>query len=54
MTVIPIDDGPALAKDDQSSDSRTNINDNAKLIDKIQNLQQEVQELTWSVRNTGT
>lgn len=41
-----IDDEPALVKDDQSSESASNnINDNAKLIDKIQSLQQEVQEL---------
>lgn len=39
------DDGPALAKDDHASDSESNINDNAKLIDKIQSLQQEIQEL---------
>ncbi|KTD44837.1 tol-pal system protein YbgF [Legionella quateirensis] len=38
------DDGPALVKEDQSSDSN-NINNNAKLIDKILSLQQEVQEL---------
>lgn len=38
------DDGPALVKEDQSSDTN-NINDNAKLIDKILSLQQEVQEL---------
>lgn len=41
----PNDDGPALAKDDQVSNSKTNVKDNAALIDKIQNLQQEVQEL---------
>lgn len=45
------DDGPALAKDDQVSDPRMlgkvpNLRqDNATLIDKIQNLQKEVQEL---------
>ncbi|MCW8398176.1 tol-pal system protein YbgF [Legionella sp. PATHC038] len=39
------DDEPALAKDDQANDSNSNITDNAKLIDKIQSLQQEVQEL---------
>ncbi|PWY54201.1 tol-pal system protein YbgF [Legionella qingyii] len=38
------DDEPALAKDDQSNDS-SNIADSAKLIDKIQSLQQEIQEL---------
>ncbi|STY29791.1 outer membrane protein [Legionella wadsworthii] len=38
------DDEPALAKDDQASSS-SNISDTAKLIDKIQSLQQEVQEL---------
>ncbi|RUR19239.1 tol-pal system protein YbgF [Legionella sp. km535] len=38
------DDGPALVKDDQSSDTN-NINNNAKLIEKILSLQQEVQEL---------
>ncbi|WP_298622477.1 tol-pal system protein YbgF [uncultured Legionella sp.] len=38
------DDGPALVQDDQSSDL-SNINKNARLIDKILNLQQEVQEL---------
>lgn len=40
-----IDDERALAKDDQANDSNSNITDNAKLIDKIQSLQQEVQEL---------
>ncbi|KTC81996.1 tol-pal system protein YbgF [Legionella cincinnatiensis] len=39
------DDGPALAKDDHPSDSENNLTDNAKLIDKIQSLQQEIQEL---------
>ncbi|KTD10863.1 outer membrane protein [Legionella gratiana] len=39
------DDGPALAKDDHPNDSENNITDNAKLIDKIQSLQQEIQEL---------
>ncbi|MCW8471587.1 tol-pal system protein YbgF [Fluoribacter gormanii] len=39
------DDEPALAKDDQSNDSSNNITDSAKLIDKIQSLQQEIQEL---------
>lgn len=39
------DDEPALAKDDQASSSSTNITNNAKLIDKIQSLQQEIQEL---------
>ncbi|MGL5742769.1 MAG: tol-pal system protein YbgF [Legionella sp.] len=39
------DDGHALAKDDQVNDSNDNVTDNAKLIDKIQSLQQEVQEL---------
>lgn len=39
------DDGPALVKEDQSSYSNNNINDNAKLIDKIQALQQDIQEL---------
>lgn len=39
------DDGPALVKEDQASESNSNINDNAKLIDKILSLQQEVQEL---------
>lgn len=39
------DDEPALAKDDQASASNNNITNNAKLIDKIQSLQQEVQEL---------
>lgn len=39
------DDGPALVKDDQGSDTANNINDNAKLIDKIQALQQDIQEL---------
>ncbi|HHT0593816.1 TPA: tol-pal system protein YbgF [Legionella anisa] len=41
----PTDDEPALAKDDQASSSSTNITNNAKLIDKIQSLQQEIQEL---------
>lgn len=39
------EDGPALVKEDQSSDSTNNINNNAKLIDKIQALQQDIQEL---------
>lgn len=39
------DDGPALVKEDQSSDVSNDINDNAKLIDKIQALQQDIQEL---------
>jgi tol-pal system protein YbgF len=40
------EDGPALVKDDQSSsDMHNDMNDNATLIDKIQKLQQEVQEL---------
>jgi tol-pal system protein YbgF len=39
------DDGPALVKEDQSSDSSNDINTNAKLIDKIQALQQDIQEL---------
>lgn len=41
------DDGSALVKDDGSSDvnTNTNLNDNAKLIEKIQNLQREIQEL---------
>lgn len=38
------DDGPALVKEDRSQSSG-NMNDNAKLIDKIQGLQQEIQEL---------
>lgn len=41
----PGDDGPALAKDDQVNNSDNEVTDNAKLIDKIQSLQQEVQEL---------
>lgn len=39
------DDGPALVRDDSSGDSSNGVNDSAKLIDKIQSLQQEVQEL---------
>ncbi|KTD58761.1 outer membrane protein [Legionella sainthelensi] len=39
------EDGPALAKDDHPSDSENNLTDNAKLIDKVQSLQQEIQEL---------
>ncbi|MDP3267974.1 MAG: tol-pal system protein YbgF [Legionella sp.] len=39
------DDGPALVKDEPVSESQSAINDNAKLIDKVQNLQQEIQEL---------
>lgn len=39
------EDGSALAKDDHPSDSENNLTDNAKLIDKIQSLQQEIQEL---------
>ncbi|BCA96359.1 tol-pal system protein YbgF [Legionella antarctica] len=38
-------DGPALVKEEQSNDSNNDINHNAKLIDKIQALQQELQEL---------
>ncbi len=41
---IPQDDGPALVKED-TTESKSTFNDNAKLIDKIQSLQQEVQEL---------
>lgn len=40
----PSDDG-ALVKEDQGSATGNNINDSARLIDKIQSLQQEVQEL---------
>lgn len=39
------DDGLALAKDDQMGEPGNDIEDSAKLIDKIQSLQQEVQEL---------
>ncbi len=40
------DDGPALAKDDQTSGpSGSNVADSASLIEKIQALQKEVQEL---------
>ncbi len=39
------EDGPALVKEDQSNDFNNDINHNAKLIDKIQALQQEIQEL---------
>lgn len=40
------DDGPALAKDDQNAPStQNNLNNGATLIDKIQGLQQEIQEL---------
>jgi len=45
MNSTQSDDGPALVKEDQSSDSTNNINTNAKLIDKIQALQQDIQEL---------
>ncbi|MDP1615068.1 MAG: tol-pal system protein YbgF, partial [Methylococcales bacterium] len=38
-------DGPALVKEDQGNDFNNDINHNAKLIDKIQALQQEIQEL---------
>lgn len=38
------DDGSALVKED-INDSKSNFNDNAKLIDKVQSLQQEIQEL---------
>ncbi|KTD57642.1 tol-pal system protein YbgF [Legionella shakespearei] len=41
----PSDEGPALVKEDQGGSSANNINDSARLIDKIQSLQQEVQEL---------
>ena len=39
------EDGPALVKEDQGNDFNNDINHNAKLIDKIQALQQEIQEL---------
>ncbi len=39
------DDGPALAKDDQVNSSNNSVTNNAKLIDKVQGLQQEIQEL---------
>lgn len=39
------DDGPALAQDDQVGGARNNVSESASLIDKIQSLQQEVQEL---------
>lgn len=39
------DDGPALAKDDQVNGSNNQVTDSAALIDKLQSLQQEVQEL---------
>lgn len=39
------DDGPALAKDDQTDGSPSSVTHSAELIDKIQTLQQEVQEL---------
>lgn len=39
------DDGPALAKEEINTNSKNNFNDNAKLIDKVQSLQQEIQEL---------
>lgn len=39
------DDGPALAKDDQANSSNNSVTNSAKLIDKIQGLQQEIQEL---------
>lgn len=42
------DDGPPLVKEDQSSDLNS-INNNAKLIDKILSLQQEVQELRGQI-----
>lgn len=38
-------DEPALAKDDQIGSNHGNSNNNAALLDKIQGLQQEVQEL---------
>lgn len=39
------EDGPALAKDDQERDTGSNMSSNAKLLDKILSLQQEIQEL---------
>jgi TolA-binding protein len=39
------EEGPALVREEPSNGSNNDINDNAKLIDKIQNLQQEIQEL---------
>lgn len=44
-----MDDGAALVKDDPRSESLNELNDNAKLIDKIQKLQQEVQELRGQI-----
>ncbi|MFI4963244.1 MAG: tol-pal system protein YbgF [Legionellales bacterium] len=49
----PQDDGPALAQEDNTADYNTGsnpgtsakFNDNAKLIEKVQSLQQEIQEL---------
>lgn len=46
MDGYPDEDGPALAKDDQTgSPTNNHVNDNAKLMDKVQSLQQEIQEL---------
>lgn len=45
------DDGPALVKDDSANNA--SIDDGAKLIDKIQSLQQEVQELRGQLEVQG-
>ncbi|CEG57625.1 tol-pal system protein YbgF [Legionella fallonii] len=45
MDNAPSDDGPALVRDDQSSDTGNDMGDNAKLIDKILALQKDIQEL---------
>ncbi|MDI1352127.1 MAG: YbgF trimerization domain-containing protein, partial [bacterium] len=39
------DDGPALVKEEQGNDSHNTVNDSAKLIDKLQALQHDIQEL---------
>ena len=39
------DDGPALAKEETHSHLKNEFNDNAKLIDKVQSLQKDIQEL---------
>jgi tol-pal system protein YbgF len=44
-SVTQADTGEALVKEEKSNDSRSPSGDNATLIDKVQSLQQEVQEL---------
>lgn len=49
LDVAQDDDGPALAKDDEANNTRASFNDNANLLDKVQGLQQELQELRGQI-----